>query len=229
MAVKYNRNEIFKLLYRISNISHKCKSISIEQSKLTDSELQIINHMKCPDNAGVEHLLASYDNLHLIEYLFNKGHRNWESLDRDGCSPLHYAFCHGSYKFVNFFIFEKKLPLNVSSRSVNGSTPFHSAATCHSFILNQYYQKLNETKLPAIPDVSDNQGRSILQYAFNKSISADDLVRIGKIRDDDFMFSLFSVVINSRHNLLHKDIQNNNFLHYASKAGNYLGVYLSRT
>ncbi|CAG2252920.1 unnamed protein product [Mytilus edulis] len=52
----------------------------------------------------------------------------------------------------------------------------------------QSIAKLNETKLPTIPDISDNQGRSILQYAFNKSISADDLVRIGKIRDDDFIY-----------------------------------------
>lgn len=44
---------------------------------------------------------------------------------------------------------------------------------------------------------------------------------IDKIGKDDFTFSLFEVVLSFHHNVLHNDKRNNNFLHYASKAGNY--------
>ncbi|CAG2229765.1 ANKRD50 [Mytilus edulis] len=225
-AVKYNQYEIFKILYDLSDLSHKCKGIMYDRSKLTAFEKEIIDFRKCPENAGMEHLLAIYDNLQLIKYHFKKGHKNWESRDKQGCTPVHHAFCHGSYTFVNFFIFEKRLNLNLLYRSTNGSSPFHLAASCQSFILHQYLKKMNERNLPVIPDVVDNQGHSILQYGLNKSISADDLVRIGKINKDDFVFSLYYVVISSRHNLLHKDKQNNNFLHYAAKAGNYVAFKL---
>ncbi|XP_071176563.1 uncharacterized protein [Mytilus edulis] len=227
-AVKYNQNEIFKYLYDTSDLSHKCRGISVDQTKLGVFEKNIFNSKKCPYNAGMEHLLAIYDNLQLIEYVFQKHYRNWETFDKEGCTPLHYAFCHGSYKFINFFVFEKMLPLDLLSRSVNGSTPFHLAAHCQSFVLHQYLQKMNETYLPIIPDVVDNQGHSIVQYGLNKSLSTDDLVKIDRLGRDDFTFSLFVVVIKFHHNLLHTDKSKNNFLHYASKAGNYWAFSLIR-
>lgn len=106
-AVKCYQNEIFKLLYDLSDLSYKCKGILYDRSKLTGYENEIIDFRKCPENAGMEHLLAIYDNLQLIEYHFKNGHKNRELRDKEGCTPLHLAFCHGSYKFVNFFIFKK--------------------------------------------------------------------------------------------------------------------------
>ncbi|CAG2229762.1 unnamed protein product [Mytilus edulis] len=88
------------------------------------------------------------------------------------------------------------------------------------YSLRQQILKRNETIVPNIPDVFDKQGLSILQYGLNKSVSADDLIRINTLGRDDFTFSLFLVVISYNHNLFHTDKQKNNFLHYASKAGN---------
>ncbi|VDI52060.1 Hypothetical predicted protein [Mytilus galloprovincialis] len=227
-AVKYNQNEIFKFLYEISNLSHKCKGNFYNQQQLTYFEIVHLNSMKCPDNAGLEHLLAIYNNLQLIGYVFQKGYKNWESVDKEGCTPLHYAFCHQSYTFVNFFIFEKRLNLNLLSRSKNGSTPFHSASACRSFILHQYMEKMKTIDLPPIPDVVDDEGHSILQYGFNKSISINDSIKIDRIGEDYFVISLFRLAVKFHHNFLHNDKRKNNFLHHAAKAGNYWVFFLTK-
>ncbi|CAG2229761.1 unnamed protein product [Mytilus edulis] len=145
-AVKYNRNEIFRLLHDVSDLSHKCNGIYIDQSKLRVSETQILNSQKCPDNAGVEHLLAIYDNLNLIEYVIQKGRRNWESVDtevvarfdhnilhtdKDENNFLHYASQSGNNWVFALIcaldMFEDKLHLLLNQRNKHNRTPLEVA------------------------------------------------------------------------------------------------------
>lgn len=120
-------------------------------------------------------------------------------------TPIHYTFCHNSINFLNFIVLGNKLSFKLSNlRSNNGSSPYFS-----------------HNKNNIIPDVTDKENRSILQYAFLQPWHAEDLVKIDYIGFDAFTSSLFHVLEVSKHNIPHKDIYGRNFLHYASFSGNY--------
>jgi ankyrin repeat protein len=224
-AVRYNQTEIFKLLhYNNSMMSLKCEhSFNIFdiyfQSKLDISERAELITERCPSGASVVHLLAMHGNFDMLLFMYQSGFSDWDLRDTDNATPLHYAFCHNT----DFFIMAAhELRLNFTTRTLNMSTIFHSAAICKGLSLyqhsrNDYKYKLNVT------DVVDKDGRSILHYSMLMPLEKDGRVRQGKIEEDGTTWSIFVVCLDFKHNFHLTDHEGRNFLHYAAKSGNYHG------
>ncbi|XP_063446984.1 protein TANC2-like [Mytilus trossulus] len=228
-AVANNRTELFKILYETgANKLQRCHNMqNLTYRYLMEDQTYFnisMTYLKqpCPHFGGVEHLVAIYDNLDIIHLTHEKGYHSWSSRDIDGVTPIHYAFCHNSINFLNYIVLGNRSPYPLSNlRSNNGSTPFHSAAICKSVALFYFFSPSKNSKYNIIPDVMDNENRSILQYAFLQPLQAEDLVKIDYIGYDSFTSSLLHALEVSNHNLLRRDIYGRNFLHYASLGGNY--------
>ncbi|VDH96728.1 Hypothetical predicted protein [Mytilus galloprovincialis] len=237
-AVMYNQTEIFKLLYEAgANEFRRCNNIQnfnlTYRYLIADQTFYDINityfKQSCPPFGGIDHLVSIYDNLAIMHLIHEKGYHSWSSEDIDGLTPIHYAFCHNSINFLNYIVLRNRFPSPLSNlRSNNGSTPFHSAAICKSIALFHYFNPNKNNEYNFIPDVLDNENRSILQYAFLQPLHAEDLVKIDYIGHDAFTSSLLHVLELSKHNVLHRDIYGRNFLHYASSSGNYFAFVQAR-
>ncbi|CAC5393573.1 ANKRD50 [Mytilus coruscus] len=217
-AVVYNQTEIFKILYEAgSNTYQRCHSfrnadltIMVTYPLENDTFLNVsVTDFKqpCPPFAGVEHLIAIYDNLDIIHFTNEKEYHSWYSGDIDGVTPFHYAFCHNSINFMNYIILRNNFVFPLADiKSHNGSSPFHSAAICKSTALFHYLNPNKNNQYNKIPDVIDNENRSILQYAFLQPLHGEDLVKLDYIGHDAFTSSMLHVIEVSNHNALHKDI-----------------------
>ncbi|XP_052070270.1 uncharacterized protein LOC127709026 isoform X3 [Mytilus californianus] len=196
-AVKYNQTELFKILFVVgTNKLHRCRNMKdvdlFYLIKKNNFHLRIKNFKQfCPTFGGVEHLLALYDNLDIIQFAREKGNYSWYSRDIDGVTPIHYAFCHNSIKFLKYIVLGKRLSyLRANLRSNNGSSPFHSAAICKSTALFYFFNPNKNNKYNIIPDVMDNENRSILHYAFLQPLNSEDLVKIDYLGHDAFTSSM---------------------------------------
>lgn len=157
-------------------------------------------------------------NYDIFVLLNSHGPIHFAERDKHQITPLHYAFCQGSYEFIRIAI-NLKVDLNV--RSMNGSTPYHSSAVCKSLTLHAFMRTDNIYKLD-IPDVKDYNGISILQYGSLVSYNNDVY-----INNYGAFILLFLVAVESKHDISNIDKLGRNLLHYAAINGSYFSfIYL---
>ncbi|XP_076093420.1 uncharacterized protein LOC143064441, partial [Mytilus galloprovincialis] len=223
-AVRYNRTEFFYHLYlRGANLTTKCVhafDINSLRSKLDLLELTLLTTEQCPAGASIVHFIAMYGNFEMMKFMYKNGFVDWEQRDADEATPLHFAFCNYNYIFI-VFNYLKKLNLNFSAVTVNGSSIYHSAATCRSLILYLFYR--HDRYQFNIPDCLDYKNRSILHYSMLLPMRQTDDDLYIEDKESGLILAMFTVCLNAKHNFLHIDNKGKNFLHYAAKNGNYFG------
>ncbi|VDI10522.1 Hypothetical predicted protein [Mytilus galloprovincialis] len=228
-AVRYNRTEIFNLLYLSgADLKTKCHhvydnfNILSLHSKLNLLELELLTSEQCPIGATVAHVIAMHGNYDMMVFMYNNGFVDWEQRDADLATPLHYAFCHYNYIFINLNNLER-LNLNFSAETVNGSSVFHSAAICRSLTLHAYHNRKDTHHDISIPDSLDYRRRSILHYSMLLPLRENNNDLHYGVKEDVLVQTIFHACRNSKHNIHHMDNEGKNFLHYAAKSGNFFG------
>ncbi|KAJ7372341.1 hypothetical protein OS493_019786 [Desmophyllum pertusum] len=105
------------------------------------------------------HLAARYGHENLgISLIFKRG-AHVDARDCSGATALHVAACHNQQGFVNIFS-HSKVGGDINSKTLNGSSPLHSAAACGAVEVIDYllYWKANLT-------ADDNHGMTPLHYS----------------------------------------------------------------
>lgn len=74
------------------------------RSKLDLSEKLFLTDEQCPVGANVAHVIAMHGNYDMMVFMHNNGFSDWEQRDTDQATPLHYAFCHCNYDFIQRFV-----------------------------------------------------------------------------------------------------------------------------
>ncbi|CAC5364564.1 ANKRD50 [Mytilus coruscus] len=217
-AAKYDQAAVFRYLYDSGgNLAGRCLRNFSYEGKFEKTVLDKILERICPENGSISHLLAIYNSYGIITFLMNKGFNDLDTVDGNGLTPSHYAFCLNSNNFIEFVVFTDTAHLNLNITSPNGSTPYHSAAICKSHILSHYV----DTTIRRLLDKVDNENRGILHYGLIPSVSKEDAIQIDRVGKDYFSDLLVRVAINNKHDYLRVDNDGRNILHFAASSGNY--------
>lgn len=183
-AMKFKRSEIFKLLLK-KNLkkSDRCiyRNKRIEVIDLNEKERKEYLENMCPYNVTISHYLAyNWD-----KDVFNFGQSydiwNWTERDSDGATPVHYVCCAGDSLMIDFL---ERDGAKFDLRSLNESTPLHSAAICRqnkvlSYLLYRYPKT-----------VLDNQKRSISHYVAMSARFSDVMTEDTMNNDEYFVVYL---------------------------------------
>uniref|UniRef100_A0A8W8K0Y7 Uncharacterized protein n=1 Tax=Magallana gigas TaxID=29159 RepID=A0A8W8K0Y7_MAGGI len=155
-AIKYKRSKIFKILVqkgidkfdRCLYRKNRIKFIDLNEME----EREYLQNL-CPYNVTLSHFLAYYWKTKVFELGQNFHIWNWLARDGNGATPVHYACCAGNTDMV-YLLDKDESWFDV--RSINGSTPKHSAAICRqikllSHLLSRYPKyELRDSKIKAI-------------------------------------------------------------------------------
>ncbi|CAC5384597.1 unnamed protein product [Mytilus coruscus] len=220
-AVQYNQTAIFEYLLKFEvNITAKCRNTlyvnELDMYSLGKAEQNSLSRERCADGMSIMDLLVVHWNLDMRILLHSNKLANWEDRDDDQSTPLHYAFCHSNYDFIQIAVNRN---LNFIVLSKNGSTPYHSAVVCNSISLHVFLMMDTKHK-PIIPDVKDNKGLSILQYGSIQTNSHNTHYEI--MNNNQGFLPLFQIAIDFKHNIYNTDDFGGTFLHYAAQNGNYI-------
>ena len=136
-------------------ITHDGFSIS---NVLSADEIEEYNTDVCHCGYSPLHLAARYGHQELGISLIFKGARV-DEMDCNGAIPFHVAACHNQVSFITIFS-HSKIRGNINGKTLNGSTPLHSAAACGAVEVIDYllYYKAN---LAAV----DESGLTALHYS----------------------------------------------------------------
>lgn len=210
-AMKFKRSEIFKLLLK-KNLkkSDRCiyRNKRNEVIDLNEKERKEYLENMCPYNVTISHYLAyNWD-----KDVFNFGQSydiwNWTERDSDGATPVHYVCCAGDSLMIDFL---ERDGAKFDLRSLNGSTPLHSAAICRqnkvlSYLLYRY-----------LKTVLDNQKRSISHYVAMSARFSDVMTEDTMNNDEYFVVYLETKLYDDA---LCTDRHFKTPLHYACENGN---------
>ena len=170
-AVRKNDTKIVNILLekQPQMIHHKCKhwqqvnipiapDIFLSSDKLSVEESIEYHTDICHCGYTPLHLAARYGHQHLGISLILKGARV-DDRDCSGATPFHVAACHNQEGFISIFS-HPEVGGDINSKTLNGSTPLHSAAACGAVEVIDYmlYKKAN---LSAV----DDYGLTALHYS----------------------------------------------------------------
>lgn len=206
---------IFMYLYDFDKtMNRRCASkiqfLTNDILKISDDDVFIIQKSQCPPDTAFPHLLAAYGTNEMLDLVLNNTLINWTQRDSDNAVPLHHAFCHNNKYFIDISIKKADINETLHFRSSNGSTPFHSAASCESLTLDYIF----ETYSQRIHDVKDFSGRSILHYAVRGHTPSQN-------HESWYVLNLYNIVKKMNHNLSHTDNNGHNIMHHACTSGTY--------
>lgn len=207
-AIKYKRSKNFILVLKKDlKISDRCLYRNKRVDVIDLNEKERIGYLKnmCPYNVTLSHYLAyNWD-----KDVFNFGQSyniwNWTERDSDGATPVHYACCAGNSNMIDLL---EKDEVKFDLRSLNGSTPLHSAAICRQ-------NKILSNLLSRYPNsVFDNQNRSISHYVALSASFFDAMTEEDMNKDDFFEIYLENKLYQE---VSFKDMYYKSPLHYASE------------
>ncbi|VDI61961.1 Hypothetical predicted protein [Mytilus galloprovincialis] len=206
---------IFMFLYDFDKtMKRQCASriqfLSNDILKISDDDMSILQQSQCPPDTAFSHLLAAYGTKEMLDLVLNNTLINWTQRDSDNAAPLHHAFCHNNKYFIDISLKKADINETLHFRSSNGSTPFHSAASCKSLALDYIF----ETYSQRIHDVKDFSGRSILHYAIRGHKPSQN-------HESWYLLNLYDIVKKMNHNLSHTDNNGHNIMHHACASGTY--------
>lgn len=133
----------------------------------------------CPYNVTLSHFLAYYWKTKVFQLGQNFHIWNWLARDGNGATPVHYACCAGNTDMV-YLLDKDESWFDV--RSINGSTPKHSAAICRQIKLLSHLLSLYPKS------VFDNQKRSISHYVA-MSVRFHDEITDEIINSNEYLIS----------------------------------------
>lgn len=210
-ALKFKRSEIFDLLMQQGiNKLDRClyRKRRIETLDLSESERKEYLQNMCPFNITLSHFLTFNWERKLFYLGQSNNIWNWTTTDSDGATPIHYACCAGNSDMIDIL---ERDGARFDVKSLNGSTPVHSAAICLqnealSYLLYRYPTS-----------VFDNQNRSISHYV---AMSAKfSYVTTEEIMNND-KYSVIYLENKLYEEVSFKDKHNKSLLHYACENGN---------
>lgn len=167
----------------------------------------------CIKGMTLTHFLAASGDKDTISYFLKTGHELQYLLsDINGATPLHYAACAGN---TFFLIAASKLGANFSISARNGSTPYHSATICFSFV--GLYTLFQENGSPYVVDSSN---MSLGLYLVSTPIE-QKLNNSNKELTENAAFILEMLLNVSLQFIINRDNMKRNFFHYALRNGHY--------
>jgi len=140
-------------------IQDKCKHWQdVDKTLLSIDELAEYHADICHCGYTPLHLAARYGHLQLAKSLMIKG-AQLDDRDCSGATPIHVAACHNQARFILKFA-NPNVGGDINSKTLNGSTPLHSAAACGAVEVIDFmlYKKAN---LMAV----DDYGLTALHYS----------------------------------------------------------------
>lgn len=214
-AIAYGYSEIFKYLYEFEKkMSWRCmlkiQFASNDIIKISDYDMFILTNIQCHVNTTFYHLFAAHGSNEMLKLVLNNTNITWAERDSDNAAPLYYAFCHNNKYFIDIAFNEAIYNETLYYRTSNGSTPFHSAASCESHALSYIFEAYRQRT----PDVKDFSGRSILHIAIIGHKPSQN-------HKSWYSFNLYALVDKMNHNITHQDNNGQNVFHHACTAGTY--------
>ncbi|CAC5392447.1 unnamed protein product [Mytilus coruscus] len=214
-AITHGDPYIFMYLYNFDkSMKRRCTSkiqfLTNDIIKISDDDMFILKQSQCPPETAFSHLLAAYGTKEMLDLVLNNTSINWTQRESYNATPLHYAFCHNNKYFIDISFKNADINETLDFRSSNGSTPFHSAASCESLALDYSF----ETYSQRIHDVKDFSGRSILHYAVRGHKPSQN-------HESWYLLNLYDLVKKMNHNISHMDNNGHNIMHHACASGTY--------
>ena len=212
-SISYQKTDIFKLLLKDS-FSDVCNGTSILMQRLSDTFNS--TQITCEKGMTLTHFIALSGTKEMIEYANLTVNELHFKATTELISPLHLAACSGNIIFLHA---AHKLGADFEITSKNGSTPYHSAVSCHSYIGLYVFGKL--------PYVRDNLDMSLGLYLV-KDLKIPTLNGSADVERDTMDIYILQHLINrSAEFLTNRDSIKRNFFHYALRNGHYhLAQYL---
>ena len=214
-SVRYQKYNIFKEFLN-DRFSDVCKGPT-ETCKLLATIYGHNIYTTCEKGMTLSHLLAMYGNYDMLLLALKTLHEfQYDVKDITGVSPLHLAACVGN---MHFLFIAHKLKANFKISTINGSTPYHSAAVCRSFIGISVLKQIS-----GIPYIEDNSNMSLGLYLVsapaNKIVNRSDTT----IHDNEIL-SVELLWNTSIKFITNVDKTKRNIFHYALLYGHYRLVY----
>lgn len=162
----------------------------------------------CPYNTTFSHFLAYYWDNDMYDLGQSQNIWNWTAGDSDGSTPVHYACCAGNRDMIALL---ERDGAKFDARSLNGSTPLHSAAICRqNNVLSDLLSRYPES-------VFDKQNMSISHYvAMSVRYYGETTEEI--IENDEYSFIYHKRKLHAE--VLYKDNYDKSPLQYACENGN---------
>lgn len=177
------------------------------KKRFTNHDEDMVDDTFCRNKLSFWHILAIHSSSEIFTYVSNKTKYDyvWKLTDNNGATPFHYACCNHRLEYKSLFM----LASHILERTLNGSTPAHSAALCVNVIPIYIFMKY--LKLPL--NIKDYSNKNILHYF---ALSTQDPMS----HSIDFL----SEIINKSYDKLlsEQDIEGRTPLHYAAMSGNTL-------
>ncbi|KAK3094314.1 hypothetical protein FSP39_000206 [Pinctada imbricata] len=228
-AVQHGKDVIFQhLLDAGANISDVClggQNFSKFELYMSKTEIQQYQEETCPLYASVAHLATIYGRRDILDLIPNY---LMSSKDSINATPLHYGMCHKHIDVIGFLIFRG---FSASAKTLNGSTPIHSAASCGSYIILFLLEERGIVQESF--ELTDNLNRSFMHNLFilvgdqfSRGLST---LHVNQITDNSFMHTYF---LKSKYIKLHvhlKDKYKRTYMHYAAIFGHvhFFDLYMS--
>jgi len=217
-AVKFNRSEIFEyLLSKGANLNDTClhdSNLETIKSFLRIWEYSQYLEDKCKNGSSIPHLIAIHgrDNMFLTIYRnYTQSLSFWNVSFENDISLLHVSACLGNLQTLSYL--REILSPELTEKTTNGSSPFHSAAVCRSRkSLNLLCRWRSDGVL-----FKDNEGMNLMHYVCKEPYSNGYSVQELKI----VHFILEKATASDTIHFSAPDMHGNTFLHYAAESGKY--------
>ena len=206
-SISYQRIDVFKLLVN-DRISDICTGQTIIMQRLGDT-LMGNDKLACEKGMGLAHLLAYSGTQEMIEHIQKVEKLNFKATAL-GVSPMHLAACAGN---IHFLTNANLLGANLDVTSNNGSSLYHSAISCRSYI--------GLVSMGNLPYKRDNLGMSLGLYLVKDPKITPHNHVLEKLKNVIELLIL-EHLINSKLNFItERDYRKRNFFHYALRNGYY--------
>ena len=195
-AVRKNHPKIVDILLdkEPRMIHYKCEHWQeVDATELRFDELSEYYADVCHCGYTPLHLAARYGHQQMAILLMRKGAR-LDERDCTGATPIHVVACHNHAGLI-FTFSHPNIGGDINTKTSNGSTPLHSAASCGAVDVIDYlrYKRANLTAV-------DDNGLTALHYSI-RNIKSSELNRIMFLNDSVFNGTLTPVIIDRRGHL----------------------------
>lgn len=175
--------------------------------RFTNYDEDMVNNKFCRNELSFWHMLSIHSSTEIFTYVSNNTKYDyvWTLTDNNGATPFHHACCNHRIQYKPFFM----LASHILDRTLNGSTPAHSAAYCLNVIPIYIFMKYRELPI----DIKDYSNKNILHYI---ALSTQNPI--------SFSIDFLSEIINKSYDKLisEQDSKGRTPLHYAAMSGNTL-------
>ena len=216
-SISYQKTDIFKVL-----VKDRFTDVCSPQSKLKQIFTETLNdsHITCEQGMGLSHFLALSGTKEMLDHTINNvTSLHFSARDKRGISPLHLAACRGNIEFLRTAY---QLGANFGITSENGSTPLHSAVSCHSLIGLFVFREL--------PFVQDDHNMSLGIYLVKdrkKASYLDENHEITKLYhtledlNNEIELQVITLLNKNTKFITNQDGMRRNIFHHALSNGHY--------